>query len=299
MSKHYLHLGLIGYPIEHSYSAILHTAALKAHGLNGEYNLHKIPPLPDGEKKLEELFNFMREGEITGLNVTIPHKRNVIRFLDKLSDISTRIDAVNTIAFQNGCLFGTNTDADGFLNDLKIKAAGYIVLEQSVISDSANRANALILGAGGAARAIAFSLLVSGWNITIAARKLEQARSLMENLNRHFVNSIIKAVDLSKNVLEEVAGDISLLINATSAGMFPNADLNSWPEGVSLPPECFVYDLVYNPGITKLMKQAEIENIPNAGGIGMLVEQAVLSFEIWTGMHVSREVLFESIRDIM
>ncbi len=154
-----IQLGLIGYPLGHSLSPKIHGAALKACGLNGNYSL--FPIAPDDKQGLKDLLGRIRSGEITGLNVTIPHKQNVIEFMDELTPTAQAIGAVNTIYMRENKLIGENTDALGFLTDLSRVWTSSIIEHHS----------ALILGAGGSARAVVYALLNDGWNVTIAARQ--------------------------------------------------------------------------------------------------------------------------------
>jgi shikimate dehydrogenase len=174
----------------------------------------------------------------------------------------------------------------------------YLEIDQHQNNDPLQSAHALILGAGGAARAVAYSLLGVGWDVSIAARKLERARSLAGDLRIHFKNKKIKAVELSYSGLAKIGQRYSLIVNATAAGMYPDVLSSPWPAGLNFPEISFVYDLIYNPGMTELLKQAREKNIPASGGIGMLIEQAALSFQIWTGLSISRDVMYDSIKDI-
>ena len=178
------HLGLIGYSLEHSLSPKIHTAALKACGLQGKYSL--FPIAPEDKQGLKDLLNRVRPGELHGLNVTIPHKQNVIPLLDELTPTAKAIGAVNTIYLRRDKLIGDNTDAPGFLADLKkiladspspILGEGLAVREKS----------AIVLGAGGSARAVVYALLIDGWQITIAARRLEQAQQLTDSFPNYQV----------------------------------------------------------------------------------------------------------------
>ncbi|MDO9302105.1 MAG: hypothetical protein Q7T89_12010, partial [Anaerolineales bacterium] len=152
-------LGLIGYPLGHSLSPKIHGAALKACGLEGNYSL--FPIHPDDKQGLKDLLARVRSGEITGLNVTIPHKQNVIDFMDELTPTAQTIGAVNTIYFRENQLIGDNTDAAGFLSDLK----KFIGNREWGIGRPA-----FVLGAGGSARAVVYALLNDGWQVTLAAR---------------------------------------------------------------------------------------------------------------------------------
>ena len=272
-------LGLIGYPLSHSLSPKLHTAALQSCGLKGEYSL--FPIHPDDDQPLNDLLSRVRSGEIQGLNVTIPHKQNVIRFLDELTPTAESIGAVNTIYLRNNKLIGDNTDATGFLLDLK----KFLTTETRRHGD----AGALVLGAGGSARAIIYALLNHGWKVTLAARRLEQAARLATFFIQHklqITNYELSNIELS---------NISLIVNTTPVGMTPNIDQSPWPENLSFPPHAVIYDLVYNPRETKLVRDACSQGRSATTGLGMLIEQAALSFEIWTGHKPPREAMFDAV----
>jgi shikimate dehydrogenase len=275
-----IHLGLVGYPLEHSLSPKIHLAAFQSCGLQGDYSLYPISP--DNKQGLEDLLARLRSGEIMGLNVTIPHKQNVIPFLDELTSTAKAIGAVNTIYCRNDKLIGDNTDADGFLLDLK----RFIGNRESKI---ANRKLALILGAGGSARAVIYALINDGWNITVAARRMEQA----QQLSASFAQRELSIMNYKTFDLEPLT--FNLIVNTTPVGMTPNINQSPWPDGLRFPHQALIYDLVYNPRETKLVKDACAAGLSATTGLGMLIEQAALSFEIWTGHKPSRETLLESI----
>src|SRR5690349_17202563 len=206
-------LGLIGFPLSYSLSPKIQNAALQSCGLLGSYSL--FPIHPEDRQSLEDLLSQVRSGEIHGLNVTIPHKQNVIPFLDELTPTADAIGAVNTIYLRNDKLIGENTDAQGFLVDLKR------LVDSSTFSF---RPSALVLGAGGSARAVIYALIHDGWNISIAARRPEQAQQLAACFGSHeleIVNYDLLSIDLS-NVL--------LVINTTPLGMTPNITQSPWPK---------------------------------------------------------------------
>ena len=263
-----MHLGLIGHPLGHSLSSKIHTAALKACGLEGEYSL--FPIAPEDMQGLKDLLTRVRGGEIHGLNVTIPHKQNVIPLLDELTPTAQAIGAVNTISMRNGKLVGDNTDAPGFMADL----GG---LKTSEVS------KALVLGAGGSARAVVYALVYAGWDVTLSARRPEQAQALASNYHLPITNLINPPT-------------FNLLVNATPLGMTPNVNASPWPDHLPFPKDAAVYDLVYNPRETKLVRDARAQGLPARTGLGMLIEQAALAFEIWTGHRPPREVLFEAVQ---
>src|SRR6202142_2620010 len=275
-----IHLGLVGYPLKHSLSPNIHSTALKACGLEGDYSL--FPILPDDKHGLEDLFARLRSGEITGLNITIPHKQNIIPFLDELTPTAKAIGAVNAIYYRNNKLIGDNTDASGFLCDLK----RFIGNQESKI---ANRKSALILGAGGSARAVIYALLDDGWNVVVSARRIEQAQQLVAS----FAPRELRTMNY-QNFNTEIS-TFNLIVNTTPVGMTPNIDQSPWPDDFQFPQQAMVYDLVYNPRETKLVKDACSAGLSATTGLGMLIEQAALAFEIWTGRNPTRKILFESI----
>jgi len=273
-------LGLIGYPLSHSLSPKIHAAALQSCGLEGDYSL--FPVHPDDEQGLKDLLARVRSDEIHGLNITIPHKQNVIPHLDELTATAESIGAVNTIYLREDKLIGDNTDAAGFLTDLK----QFLDNRQSII---ANCKSSIVLGSGGSARAVVFGLLDNGWKVTIAARRTEQAQQLADSFidyRLRITNYELSNIDLS---------NISLVVNTTPVGMTPNTNHSPWPENFPFPPQAAIYDLVYNPPRTKLVKDACSQGLPATTGLGMLIEQAALSFEIWTGHKPPRKAMFEAV----
>ena len=269
-----IHLGLIGYPLVHSLSPKIHTAALKACGLQGDYSL--FPIRPDDKQGLKNLLDRVRAGEITGLNVTIPHKQNVIEWMNELTPTAQAIGAVNTIYLLNNKLIGDNTDAPGFLSDLN----QFIGSRELGIE---NQKSALVLGAGGSARAIVYALANDGWSITIASRRLQPA----QELSSRFKNT--NAIELNFQTFQPA--NFQLIVNTTPLGMTPDMDQSPLPENLSLPSNTLIYDLVYNPRETKLVKDAQSQGLSATTGLGMLIEQAALAFEVWTGHNPSREIM--------
>ncbi len=269
------HLGLIGYPLEHSLSPKIHAAALKACDLDGNYSL--FPIHPDDKQGLKDLLARVRTGEIHGLNVTIPHKQNVIPLLGELTPTAQAIGAVNTIYLRENKLIGDNTDAAGFLSDLK----KFMGNRELGIGKSA-----LVLGAGGSARTVVYALVNDGWQVAIAARRIEQAQQLARSFPNYQL-PITNFTDLQYSTF-------NLLVNATPLGMAPNTDRSPWPENLPFP-NAAIYDLVYNPRETKLVKDARAQGLQATTGLGMLIEQAALSFKIWTGHNPPRETMANAV----
>jgi len=279
LPTHYLQLGLIGYPVSHSLSPKIQNAALKACGLEGGYSL--LPIAPEDMNGLKSLLNRVRSHEITGLNVTIPHKQNVVPFLDELTSAAKTIGAVNVIYMRDNRLIGDNTDAPGFLSDLK---------KSFDLSSFSIHPSALVLGAGGSARAIVYALLNDGCKVTIAARRLEQA----EQLANSFLNYQLQITD---NILNIDLSNISLIVNTTPVGMTPNIDQSPLPENTALSKDTFVYDLVYNPRETKLVRDARAQGLQAVTGLGMLIDQAALAFQLWTGHPAPRESMYTAVTE--
>jgi len=273
-----IQLGLIGYPLGHSLSPKIHTAALKACGLEGEYSL--FPIHPEDKQGLKDLLARVRSGEITGLNVTIPHKQNVIELMDELTPTAKAIGAVNTIYLRNGKLIGDNTDAPGFLADLK----------QFLNSSFTIPHSALVLGAGGSARAVVYALCNDGWNVTLAARRIEQAQKLAES----FTNLEVRVVEYSSFIFNFLS--FALIVNTTPLGITPNIETSPLPDNIIFAENALIYDLVYNPRETKLVKDARAQGLSATTGLGMLIEQAALAFEKWTGHTPPRESLYQAVQ---
>lgn len=272
-------LGLIGYPVSHSLSPKIQNAALKACGLAGDYSL--FPIQPDDKRGLKALLDRVRSGEIRGLNVTIPHKQNVIEFLDELAPSAKAIGAVNVIYMRDEKLIGDNSDASGFLSDLK-----NFLADQSKI---VNRKSAIVLGSGGGARAVAYALLNDDWDVTIAARRVEQAKQIASSFTNHKLQ-ITNFTNLQLSTF-------GLIVNTTPVGMNPNVDQSPLPDDLQLPQHVAIYDLVYNPDETKLVRVARSQGLLAITGLGMLIEQAALAFELWTGKKISSEILWNAVDD--
>jgi len=274
-----IRLGLIGYPVSHSLSPKIQNAALQACGLQGEYSL--FPIHPDDKQGLKDLLVRVRSGEITGLNVTIPHKQNVIEFLDELTPTAKSIGAVNIIYLRENKLVGDNTDALGFLSDLKkfIAESPSPVLGEGL---GVKERSALILGAGGSACSVVYAFLQDGWQVTIAARRIEQAQELAARFEGvHTMELNLQTFQLSS---------FQLIVNTTPLGMMPNIDQSPLPENITLSRDMIIYDLVYNPRETKLVRDARMQGLHATTGLGMLIEQAALGFELWTGNKLPIEI---------
>ncbi len=258
--------GIIGDPIEHTMSPVMHNAAFKNMGLDYVYLPFRVKP-----EELGKAIGGMRALNIRGLNVTIPHKVAVIQFLDELDPLADKIGAVNTIMNDNGVLRGYNTDATGFLQALRER--GVEPKGKSVV----------ILGAGGASRAISFILAERGAHIVILNRLLELdwAKELASRILQTFAKEV-EALELNRKNLAKALEKADILVNATSVGMSPNVSETPVTPDL-LRPNLVVYDIVYNPIKTRLQREAEVAEATVISGLDMLVWQGALAFEKWTG----------------
>jgi shikimate dehydrogenase len=255
--------GLIGDPVKHTLSPIMHNAAFTHLKLDFIYVAFQVR-----KQELENAIGGMRSLGIRGLNVTMPHKNAVISYLDELDSTAKFMEAVNTILNENEKLIGFNTDGVGALKALK---------ENGV---NLNGKKMLLLGAGGAANAIAFHSAQEVEELAILNRTPEKAKKLAEALRRKF-GKTIEGNLLSASIIKEELKDSDVLINATSVGMHPNFD-QSLVDPEWLRPDLCVMDIIYNPLETKLAKNAKSKGAKVISGIDMLVYQGAASFEVWT-----------------
>ena len=264
--------GVIGDPIEHTMSPEMHNAAFTLMGLDYLY-----VPFWVKKEELGKAIDGMRALNIRGLNVTLPHKVAIIPLLDELDPLAEKIVAVNTISNDDGVLKGYNTDASGFLQAL---------LERGIEPEEKK---VVMLGAGGASRAVSFSLAERGAHLVILNRRLERAEELAGRLSTTF-NKEVKALELSEGNLAQVLDGADILVNTTSVGMSP--DINETPVPSSLfKLGLVVVDIVYNPIRTRLLREAEAVGARTVNGVDMFVWQGALAFEIWTGIKAPVELM--------
>ncbi|MFQ5343776.1 MAG: shikimate dehydrogenase family protein, partial [Anaerolineae bacterium] len=234
--------GIIGWPVAHSLSPAMHNAAFHVLGMDWRYDLLPTPP-----DTIEQRVSGLRGPEFAGANVTIPHKQAVIPYLDRLVDAASVIGAVNTIVADGDSLVGYNTDIAGIwwaLGQNHVQPAGW---------------HAVVVGAGGAARAVVYALHTLGLpSISVFNRTPKRAETLIEELRPHLIDTTLEAAPLTDvGRLEMALGQAGLLINATSVGMHPAVDASPLPAGVDLPAHLVVFDMVYNPQETRLLRQAQ------------------------------------------
>ena len=274
-------VGLIGWPVEHSLSPAMHNAAFEALGLNWRY----VPlPVPPGQ--VEPAVRGLAALGFRGANVTVPHKRAVMSALNAIGPNARALGAVNTLVVGRdpdgkSVIGGYNTDDRGFVGALR--QGGF---------EPEDGGNAVVVGAGGAARAVVFGLLWSGTGkIVVLNRTLERSQALVSDLGgRHGWSSRLRALPLAPETLVESTRAAALLVNATTVGMWPHVDGSVWPEGVPIPAHLTVFDLVYNPLETRLLRQARESGARAIDGLGMLVRQGALAFDLWTPVNEGLEI---------
>jgi len=259
-------VGLIGWPVEHSRSPALHNAAFEARGLDWQYVL--LPTLHD---QLEAVVGHIRSGELSGANVTIPHKQAVLPFLDEIDPAAQAVGAVNTIVRRADRLIGYNTDTLGFKRAL---------LETAMTVTGQACA---VLGAGGSARAVVYVLRELRAHITVYARDVDKARALATGAR-------------SLTELKRIDPATRLIVNTTPVGLSPNVAASPWPDDVPLPTGALVFDLINNPPRTRLMRQAEQAGLRAVNGWSMLVYQGAAAFELWTGVEPPVEGMRKGMR---
>ncbi len=271
-------VGLIGYPIDYTLSPAMHNAAFKELNLNFVYLPFKV--------KLENLKLAIRgllALNIVGVNVTIPYKELVMKDLHDFSQEASMIGAVNTICVHEGKFIGDNTDGKGFVTSL---------IGEMNIDPSGKKI--VILGAGGTARAIGFSLAKLGIKrITFTDKDMVKAESLSSDIKHHFHELWLDTVGLEDKEFEDYIKDCDILINVTPSGMHENDPLLINPDWLFS--NQLVYDIIYNPPQTPLLKVAKAKGCKTQNGISMLIYQGALSFELWTGKKAPIEVMRKAI----
>lgn len=279
-------VGLLGYPVAHSLSPLIHNTAFRAQGLNTVYVAMPVVPtaVADAVVGLKAL-GFL------GSNVTVPHKQAVLPLMDSLSPGAEAVGAVNTIVCRRTddgvLLHGDNTDIAGFLGPLQPWA------------DTLTGASMLVFGAGGAARAVVYALLgaFQPQRLTITSRTTSRAERLAADLAVYDAGGALHVVPLAEAHTAVRAS--RLLVNATPAGMSPHVDGTPWPEAAGFSKGQVVYDLIYKPEQTRLLREAAAAGAQTLGGLDMLILQAAASYVQWTGVDMPLDQVREAVRNRM
>ena len=271
-------VGIIGDPIKHSRSPQIHNAAITALGLDYVYVAFHVQP-----DNLGAAIEGFKATNVVGINVTIPHKQNVISYLDEISREATLIGAVNTLIFKDGGIIGENTDAPGFLQAME---------EEGL--DVPQGGSAVIIGAGGSARAVVVALALAGIRtICIANRTVSRAVALATDLSKQ-TDASIYGIGIDDPKLSNAVGTSQLIVNTASTSMDVSHPLLIDPEW--LEPQSIVYDIVYTPPETRLLQAAAGKGCHTIGGLGMLVHQGAIAFEKWTGVNPPVETMRQALQ---
>ncbi len=279
-------VGLLGWPVSHSHSPAMHNAAAAALDLDLVYL-----PLPVERGRLQEALSGLVALGFIGANVTVPHKEAVVPLMDRLDRAAAVIGAVNTIVIDRNrdrdstevIVSGFNTDWSGFLLDL-----------EAMRWDPKGK-SCLILGAGGSARAVTYGLASAQAQVAVVSRRVEQAREVVQDVGTGVGVDLLQHLDFQdlSDFCQQV--HLDLVVNATPVGMALNDKESPWPEGLSIPESAFVYDLVYQPAETRLLRQARETGCEAANGLGMLVQQGAGSFELWTGKKPDTQIMADAL----
>ena len=265
--------GVLGNPVEHSLSPAIHNAAFQKLGLNFVYLAFRVEDLAGAVRGIRAL------GNVRGFSVTIPHKVAVISYLDEVETTAKHIGSVNTIVAENGKLTGYNTDASGAMRALR--EAGVSLKGQKV----------LMLGSGGAARAIAFALGADAGvaALTILGIDEQERRGLVKDL-RAKTSLQVEDGPISQETLRRSLKDSQIVLHCTPVGMHPQVNETSVP-GSLLTPDLTVMDIVYNPLETRLLREAKEAGCRTIRGLEMFLNQAIAQFELWTGQPAPADVM--------
>ena len=271
-------VGLICWPVGHSLSPIMHNTAFEQLGMDWIYL-----PLGTRPGDLEAAINGLKALSFEGCNVSVPYKTEVIQYLDEVEDTARKMNAINTIKNIDGKLIGMNTDAPGFIQHLTsegVNPEGFKVL---------------MIGAGGAARAALFGLSQFEINhITVMDTVESQAASLIHDLGAVYPPNVVEFLTPSEENFKNLSRNgLDLVVNATPVGMSPKVEASPWPDTVDLPDGAAFFDIVYNPQMTKFLTRAKAEGHKAITGLGMLVYQGAICFEIWTGVTPPVDLMFE------
>lgn len=265
-------VGLVGYPVSHSFSPFIHNTLFKEYGLNFIY-----VPFPVETKNLQEAVKGLTSIGVKGFNVTIPHKEEIISFVDEVDITVQKVGALNTVYIKDKTAYGYNTDVTGFLSSLK--EAGFEMKGKRIA----------VLGAGGSARAVVTAAaLEEAFEVLIANRTYSKAEKLAYDFQNEFQGQT-KALSLDDNL--EAIHNAHIIVNTTSLGMTGMTDIVPISEKV-LNKDHLVVDIIYNPSETLFLKKAREKGCQGINGMGMLVNQALHSFEIWTGKKPSGDLVY-------
>ena len=269
-------LFVIGDPVAHSLSPLLHQAMLDQTGAAYRYDVRTVRP-----EELPAFVRWAKDGGCAGFNVTMPHKEAILPLLDEVDATAASCGAVNTVCIREGRAIGHNTDGTGFLDSLA--GQGFYPQGRTV----------LLLGAGGAAKAVGHALAAAGaGRIIVCARRLERAAALAAQLP-----GCGEGIVLAQDAIQQAASACDLLVNATPLGMAGSPAFARLDFLQAMPPHAVVYDLVYHPRRTALLEAAARQGLRTVGGIDLLIRQAVRAFTFFTGETPDTAALYDALRE--
>ena len=269
-------LFVIGDPVAHSLSPLLHQAMIDQTGAAYRYDVRTVRP-----EELPAFVRWAKDGGCAGFNVTMPHKEAILPLLDEVDTTAASCGAVNTVCIREGRAIGHNTDGTGFLDSLA--GQGFYPQGRTV----------LLLGAGGAAKAVGHALATAGaGRIIVCARRLERAAALAAQLP-----GCEEGIVLAQDALQQAATACDLLVNATPLGMAGSPAFARLDFLQAMPPHAVVYDLVYHPRRTALLEAAARQGLRTVGGIDLLIRQAVRAFTFFTGETPDTAALYAALRE--
>ncbi|HEX9015384.1 MAG TPA: shikimate dehydrogenase [Chloroflexota bacterium] len=273
-------LAILGCPVHHSLSPVIHNAAFAAAGLDFCYLALEVKP-----EAIGDAVRGLRALEFAGFTLTAPHKQTVIPLLDSLTEEARAMGAVNTVVNHNGELIGTNTDATGFRN----------LLQNNGMYREGMKA--VMLGAGGAARAAFYVLGQVSREVVVFNRTAARAEELISSLLPFVGDCRPRVATMEPESLAREIADADVLVNTTSVGMHPRESECPLPDGIEIPSRCGVADMIYAPPKTLLLQRAEAAGCRWASGHDMLLYQAVDAFKFWTGVAPDFEVMDRALRN--
>lgn len=269
-------LFVIGDPVAHSLSPLLHQAMIDQTGAAYRYDVRTVRP-----EELPAFVRWAKDGGCAGFNVTMPHKEAILPLLDEVGATAASCGAVNTVCIREGRAIGHNTDGTGFLDSLA--GQGFYPQGRTV----------LLLGAGGAAKAVGHALAAAGaGRIIVCARRLERAAALAAQLP-----GCGEGIVLAQDAIQQAAAACDLLVNATPLGMAGSPAFARLDFLQAMPPHAVVYDLVYHPRRTALLEAAARQGLRTVGGIDLLIRQAVRAFTFFTGETPDTAALYDALRE--
>ncbi len=283
ITAHTSRVGLISWPVGHSLSPVMQNAAFAHLNLDWVYL-----PLPVQPGHLEEAIRGLVALNFAGCNISVPHKTNVIPFLDEITPAVAQMKAANTIKIVDGKVYGSNTDPDGFIGALR--SADF----------PPEGTRILVIGAGGAARAALYGLSqVKGVQVHVLDVIEQQATNLVQDMQALFGEGALNCLPYKSQSFETLRRQVDLVVNASPVGMHPKVAASPWPDEIDLPDQAAFFDMVYNPLETRFLSRAARAGRRTISGLMMLVKQGAVSFETWTNQPAPMDVMLAACNQVV